>query len=163
MIRNVILYGICTLFLLGIDQYTKELIIEYFFLGESITIIPHFFHITYIRNYGAVFGFLNNKGITWQFWLFMLSIIIMCIFVGYTLWTNKKNKLLWISCSLLLAGGFGNTIDRIRFRYVIDFLDFFIVDYHWPAFNFADCYIVIALAILLCEPYLHKIVKKTKE
>ena len=162
MIRNIVVYGILCLLLLSLDQYTKYMIVSSMSLGESIALIPQFFHLTYIRNYGAVFGFLNNSHTDWQFWLFMVSIILVCIFVLYTLRSNKDNILVWIACTFLLAGGFGNTLDRIQFRYVIDFFDFFIGEYHWPAFNFADCYILIAIIILLSEPYLHTIVEKTE-
>lgn len=163
MIRNIIIYSILCLFLFCIDQYTKYMILSYMSLGDTIVIIPHFFHLTYIRNYGAVFGFLNNSNTDWQFWLFMVSIVLVCIFVIYTLRTHKKNTWIWISCSFLLAGGFGNTVDRIRFRYVVDFFDFFIGQYHWPAFNFADCYIIIAIIILLFEPYLNTIILQGEE
>lgn len=163
MVRKVCVYGSLGGIVLFIDQYTKYLVLKNMGLGESISVIHNFFSITYIRNYGAVFGFLNNSETDWQFWLFMGAILFACVFVFYTLWSNKNNDILWIACSLLLAGGFGNTIDRIRYRYVIDFFDFFIGNYHWPAFNLADCYIIIAIILLLFEPYLTKILKKTVE
>lgn len=160
MTRNIFIYGILCLLLFIADQYTKYLVISNMYLGESIPVISNIFHLTYIRNYGAVFGFLNDSTTNWQFWLFMLSILLVCCFVIYTLRKQSESTLTWIACAFLLAGGFGNTLDRIRFRYVVDFFDFFIGKYHWPAFNFADCYIIIAISILLFEPYLTTIIKK---
>jgi signal peptidase II len=108
----------------------------------SIPVIDNIFHITYIQNKGAAFGFLQNKII-----FFIFVTIIVAVVILFLLWKtrDKSNyKLFHFSIILQLGGAIGNLIDRVRLGYVVDFLDFRI----WPVFNVADIAIVSGVILL---------------
>ena len=152
MCKKILYAMLGVLLLIVLDQGTKILIVRQYMLGEHTVIIPHFFSLTYIRNYGAVFGFLNDPESTWQFWFFLFS-LIPAFYLLYYYTKHNNNSITWIAVSLIAAGALGNTIDRIQYGFVVDFLDFYIKTYHWPAFNIADICIVLGVILLLFEPY----------
>ena len=126
-------------------------------LGQSTTIIDGFFNLTYVRNYGAAFGFLSTINANFREIFFLVMppaalIIIIMILRGVD--EDDKPQLFALSC--VFGGAIGNYIDRLRFRYVIDFLDFHYGQYRWPAFNIADSAIVCGVSILLLLMFLHR-------
>jgi len=144
------------------DQAVKMYVHTHFQLHESIDVIPGFFNLTYVRNPGAAFGFLANTHESFRE-LFFLSmppvalLIILAILRGVT----ETDRWTVSALSLVFGGAIGNYIDRIRFRYVIDFLDFHIQKiYTWPAFNIADSAIVVGVGVLL---FLELTRSKTKQ
>ncbi|MCC6278353.1 MAG: signal peptidase II [Oligoflexia bacterium] len=137
--------------IIALDQLTKLYIHTRFILNESRTVIPGFFDITYVRNTGAAFGLLSQSHPTFREVFFTL---IPLVAMGVILWimrsTQDSQRLQVLSLSMIFGGAIGNYIDRLRFGYVIDFLDFHIQSkYHWPAFNIADSAIVCGVGILL--------------
>lgn len=137
--------------MITLDQLTKMIIHTSYHLGESTTVVPGFFNITYVRNYGAAFGFLANVNPTFRE-LFFLSIppIALIIILRVLKGVHDEDRIQILSLSLIFGGAIGNYIDRLRFRFVIDFLDFHYKNiYSWPAFNVADSAIVCGVAILL--------------
>ena len=142
------------------DQITKAVIQNTLPLYHSITVMPGFFSITHIHNPGGAFGFMANKspGLRNLLFLFLSASAICLIFYIYKN-TPRKYSLLLTSVALILGGAFGNLIDRIRFGEVVDFLDFYIGNYHWPAFNVADSAITVGITIYL----FHLIFKKMPE
>lgn len=148
---------------IAIDQLVKVYIHNNFRLGESVTVVENFFNLTYVRNPGAAFGFLANSGETFRE-IFFLSmppvalVIILLIMRG--LKDSDTGQI--IALSSIFGGAIGNYIDRLKFRYVIDFLDFhYQGKYSYPAFNIADSAIVGGVALLLLINYLES--KKTKK
>ncbi len=136
------LISICTLILV-LDQVIKIYVHTNFNLHESKTIIDGFFSFTYVRNPGAAFGMLRNTPELFRrvFFLSVTPIAIVVLF--YFLATIKPQDIFQIiAISLIFSGALGNYIDRVRFEYVIDFLDFYIGNIHYPAFNVADIAIV---------------------
>lgn len=134
-----------------IDQATKMYVHTHFGLHESIEVIQGFFNLTYVRNYGAAFGFLADSHQTFRE-IFFLSMPPVALLVILAILRGVLETDRWqiVSLSLVFGGAIGNYIDRIRFRYVIDFLDFHIQKkYTWPAFNIADSAIVVGVSILL--------------
>ena len=136
-------------FVVIVDRISKVLIQNNFQLGESVAVIPGFFHITYILNPGAAFGMLPGK--TWFFvitgFLVVLGMILALIYFQTKI--SKSQKLVRICMGMIAGGALGNLYDRIFIGKVIDFLDFKVWSY---IFNFADSMIVvggIALAILI--------------
>ncbi len=152
-----IIAGICFV----LDQLTKSLVLSTFKLYESIVIIPNFFNLTYIRNYGAAFGFLNDPSIDWQFWFFVVFTILAICMILFLTRTSPYHKLLFICYALILGGALGNFIDRLLFRSVTDFLHFYIGNYHWPAFNIAD--ITIVLGTIGAMIIMYKMPENTEE
>lgn len=125
-----------------IDQIIKILVSN---MIESIVIIKNFFNLTYVENTGAAFSLLENNT------LFLILITFVTLFLIYKfLLKNKEfNKLEIITYSLLIGGIIGNLIDRIVYGYVIDYLEFIILNRHMPIFNFADICIVIGTILFL--------------
>ena len=129
------------LILICIDQLLKLYIASNFALYESREVIKDFFYINYVQNTGAAWSFGEGLGS-----LFVIVAIAMS--VGIIVYLNKSKDVKWytkIVMLLIVAGGVGNAIDRIRLGSVIDFLDFYIFGYNFPVFNFADCCITVAM------------------
>jgi signal peptidase II len=137
-----------------LDQITKFFISSNMSVHDSFTVIDGLFNITYIRNTGAAFGFLANASpLVRSFFLIGVTIAVILLIIYY-IWNIKaEEKFFTFPLSLILGGAVGNLIDRVRFGDVIDFLDFYIVSYHWPAFNVADSAISIGAIILLFEVF----------
>lgn len=156
MIKNVMNTGLSwlwlTLLCLVVDQITKHQVVGSMELYESIQILS-FFSITYVHNLGAAFSFLADQG-GWQRWFFTaIAAIASIVFIIWLAKIPKDKKLLSIAFALLLSGALGNLIDRVLFGYVIDFLDFYIGSYRWPAFNVADSMIFIGAALMIFDSF----------
>lgn len=138
-------------FIVAIDQLTKMYIHTHFELGEYVPVFPDFFNITYVRNPGAAFGFLSTSHETFRTIFFLSMPPVALITILYILKTVAENDTFQIlALSGIFGGAIGNYIDRIRFSYVIDFLDFHWKNkYSFPAFNIADSAIVCGVFALM--------------
>lgn len=125
------------IFVVIIDQITKAMARTYLKLGEPQPLIDKIFSLTLVQNTGAAFGLFKNQA---AFFIFVSAIAIISI----VFFLSKNRITSFLPLSLILGGAIGNLIDRLRFGYVVDFLDFKI----WPVFNVADSCISIG-AILL--------------
>lgn len=137
-----------------LDQVTKMWAINTLKDGGVITIIPNFFRLVYVENFGAAFGILQNRK-----WIFIIiSIIVIIAVVLFMLKNyNKLNIILKISLAMLLGGAIGNFIDRVRLGYVVDFLSFRLFNaYEFPVFNVADIFIVVSTLFILVLVLLNK-------
>ena len=136
-----------------LDQITKYLISSTFTFGEVLEIIPGVFNLTLAHNKGAAFGMFAgfSDGIR-EVVLFATTIIALGVIVYFIRSQTETSRLTKISFMLVISGAIGNIIDRVRLGYVIDFLDFYISSYHWPAFNVADSAICIGVAGLVLLP-----------
>ena len=131
--------------LILIDQLSKLYISSKMQVSESIKIIDYFFYITYAQNTGAAWSVGQGMGA-----LFVGIAVAMSIGIVYYLYKHKDVKpLTRLTLLLIIAGGVGNAIDRIRLGYVVDFLDFYIFGYDFPVFNIADCCITIAMFAMI--------------
>lgn len=137
--------AIISLVCIIIDQIIKVVITTNIEFAHSINVINNFFRITYLQNTGAAWSILSGNRI--------LLIIVTIIALGIIYYVFLKDKKIKnyesILLGLLLGGIIGNLIDRVRFGYVIDYLDFNLFSYHYPVFNFADICIVISIIILV--------------
>lgn len=138
-----------------LDQWTKLMILKRFHWGESVTIIRHIFALTYVRNMGAAFGILHNAPAYFRDPFFILIPILALVIITAILAKLKDNqRLTGVSLCLVMGGAVGNLIDRVKYGYVVDFLDFHWKEvYHWPAFNVADSAIVIGVAYLFIQSF----------
>jgi signal peptidase II len=124
-----------------LDYLTKEIIIAVVMPHEIINILP-FLNIVHVRNKGVAFGILSDLGNN----LFIfITIVAILLIIYYLSKLSKKTEL--YSLSMILGGAIGNLIDRIRFGEVVDFIDFFVGKWHWPAFNVADSALTIGIII----------------
>lgn len=136
----MVLFIMICLAALAIDQLTKLYVISHMKLGESITVVPHIFSITYAENPGGAFRILAH-----QTPLFIaIGLLLVIGVVAALLYLPKRDVKLTLSLGILTGGVLGNLIDRVRTGYVTDFLDFHI----WPVFNFADIFIFIGIFLL---------------
>lgn len=142
----------------ALDQMTKALVLKTMALYHSIPVIPGFFNLTHIHNPGGAFGFMarQNRGI--RAFLF-LAVSFLAIILLFYLYRKIPRSYQWLSAglALIMGGAIGNLIDRIRFGEVVDFLDFYVGAYHWPAFNVADSAVTAGIAILLIHMVLGKL------
>lgn len=128
-----------------LDQITKWLTVINLDLGESFPLIQDVFHFTYVQNRGAAFGILKDHR-----WVFLvissLAIVVMLIM----LWKSRKDsRLLCIALSMIIGGGIGNMIDRVRLGYVVDFIDFYAFDFWVWVFNIADSCVCVGAGLLI--------------
>jgi signal peptidase II len=157
--NKYVLFVIPAGIILLLDQITKIYVMSHMSLRDSITVIDGFFNITYIRNPGAAFGFLADSSPAFRSIFFVGVAVMAIIMILYLIKKISDEKLLLTFClSLILGGAVGNLVDRVRFGEVVDFLDFYLFSYHWPAFNVADSAIAVGAIILVLE----MVKKKTK-
>lgn len=143
------------------DQITKAVIQQKYTLWASQTVIPDFFNIVHVLNKGAAFGFLNQPDTSWQIWFFVAVTIAAVAFIYYLLSTADKGDRFFIwGLGLVLGGALGNLTDRLRFGHVVDFLDFYVGNYHWPAFNVADIAISCGAFAVLVSMYTKNVREK---
>ncbi len=161
--RRIFGMGLLILVLVIIDQWTKGIVQQNFYLGETIPVIDGFFNFTYVKNTGAAFGFGAGAGDLFRISLFLVLPTIACFGFLYAMWTTRKNNfLMCLAYSLVLAGAIGNLIDRYTLKYVVDFFDFYFREHHFAAFNVADSSITIA-AFLIIYDFFRQSRVKTEE
>ncbi len=150
MKKNIIIFIIGTVLVVILDQMTKAAITTRFFLHESRIVIDGFFNLVYVMNPGAAFGFLAGASELFRYIFFIgITIIVISLIIYYIAKSKSQNLLIVVSLTLIFAGAVGNLIDRIRFGAVVDFLDFYIRTWHWPAFNVADSSISLGAILMI--------------
>lgn len=149
MPRRYRILGLAAAVALVLDQVSKWIVMQYIPEHRPITVIEGLFDLVNIRNRGAAFGFLNRSDIEWQFWLFLVATIVAVWAIIVLVRSSDEDPLLFTALGLVMGGALGNLVDRVRFRAVVDFLDFYWGDWHWPAFNVADSAIFVG-AVLAC-------------
>jgi signal peptidase II len=134
-----------------LDQASKQWILGSFRLLETVAVTP-FFNLLLVFNSGAAFSFLAGSG-GWQKWFFIVLAMAISVWLLHMLRQHASESLLPTALALILGGAQGNVIDRLRFDAVVDFLDFHVAGYHWPAFNVADSAITVGVALLLLHQF----------
>lgn len=132
------------------DQLTKWAAVKFLVRHVEVAVMP-FLNLTLVHNTGAAFGFLASAG-GWQKWFFIVIALAACGIVVYMLRRLTAGDLqLGVALALILGGAVGNLIDRVLYGYVIDFVDFYVGHWHWPAFNVADSTITIGAILLVLD------------
>lgn len=135
---------------LVLDQLTKLWVQAHIPLWSGYPVIPDFFNMVHVLNKGAAFGFLASDSIAWQTTFFIITALVAVGVILYLLrTTHAADKLSVCGLGLVLGGALGNLIDRVRLGVVVDFLDFYVNDWHWPAFNVADIAICVGVGALM--------------
>ncbi len=136
------LFGVAAI-VVALDQYTKHLIAAHFLPGESRFVIPHLLKWTYEQNEHGAFGLFGSS----PFLLILMALIVLLIF-WYSFRDQARHSLLVrIAFGMILGGAIGNILDRVHYRYVVDFVDFYRI---WPnIFNVADACITIGVILLI--------------
>lgn len=139
--------GLLLTCILALDMLTKWLISNYLTEGNSITVIPNFFWITFAKNTGAAWSILEGKLV---FFLVIAPVALVVMTVIF-LKTDRNNRLIRITMILLIAGTLGNFIDRAAFHYVRDFLEFNLLGYPFPIFNVADMSLTFGVGLMIID------------
>ncbi|RDD60508.1 signal peptidase II [Ferruginivarius sediminum] len=136
------------------DQVTKWLILAKVMDPPRIIEVTGFFNLVLVWNRGISFGLLGNSA-GWQSWV--LAAFGAVVAGGLLVWLHRavQGLLPSLGIGLIVGGALGNVIDRLRFGAVVDFLDFHVGGWHWPAFNVADSAITIGVAMLVLDAILH--------
>ena len=139
-----------------IDQLTKYLVVTNLEIGESCLRVPHFIEVRYVRNYGGMMGTFEGMG------RILGAATILILAAGVILIILKKIRLgvPYVCITMIIAGGIGNLIDRMRLGYVIDFINVLFVDFY--VFNFADCLVTVG-AFLLIFYEIYSLIKDSKK
>ena len=132
------------------DQFTKQIFMSSFDLGQSIAVNP-FLSWTYLQNTGAAFSFLAGGGMIQKSFLLVVSILVSIWIVIWTQRTPSIYRQKLLGQFLLLSGAVGNLIDRAQYGFVIDFIDVHFNSFYWPVFNIADSLIFVGVVLLIFE------------
>ena len=135
------------------DQISKSLILSYFRLGDGRVVLENYFNIVRVHNPGAAFSFMASAD-GWQRWLFTAIGLLAAVFITALIKSNSSQKLFSFALAFILGGALGNVLDRVMYGYVVDFLDFYTGDWHFPAFNLADSAITLGAICLLLDELL---------
>jgi signal peptidase II len=136
-----------------LDRITKLWIVSHIQSGHAIVIIPRVFRLTHVLNTGAAFSMFEGSASQSLVRNLLIAFSIVAVVVVLALiWKMGRSiTLTSVALALILGGAVGNLYDRVRFSYVVDFLEVHIVHYHWPDFNVADSAIVVGACLLLLE------------
>ena len=140
-----------------LDQWTKNLAVSYFVGSDrySVVEVMPYFNLVLRYNTGAAFSFLADQG-GWQVYFFTSIASVVSLAILYWMYTlPAKNRWLSIALAFILAGAIGNLFDRIMLGKVVDFIDWYYQDYHWPAFNIADAVIMLGAVMMIWDSFMH--------
>jgi signal peptidase II len=138
-----------------LDQISKQIVNAQLALHHSVAIFPGF-NFTLVYNEGAAFSFLSNAG-GWQRWAFTaLSIVISIVLLVWLKKLDHNKRVLAAGLAFILGGAIGNLIDRVIYGHVIDFIDVYYKNHHWPAFNLADSAITLGAGLLILDMLLER-------
>ena len=139
----MILFYLISVVIVLLDQLTKWLVVQNLGLGDTIPLIDGALHFTYVRNTGAAFGMMKDSR-----WVFMVvsSLAIVALVVLIARYA-KEDKFTTITLAMILGGGVGNMIDRVRLGYVVDFVDFRLINF--AVFNVADSFVTVGACLLI--------------
>jgi len=141
---------IVTALVVFLDQLSKGIVLKSVPLNASMPVISGFFSITHIHNRGGAFGFMATLGPELRAIIFLfVSLLAVGLILYFYLSTPPSHSLLATGFAMIFGGAIGNLVDRVRFGKVVDFLDFHVAGWHWPAFNVADSAITIGIFIFL--------------
>lgn len=139
MKTKYIVFFAVTAGIVAFDFWTKAWIVDSLAYRNGYSVIDGFFNIVHARNRGAAFGLLSEASQKWTIPFFLTVGLLACGFLASLLRkVPPQRRLIPALLGGIAGGAVGNTIDRIRWNYVVDFLDFHVGQAHWPAFNVAD-------------------------
>jgi signal peptidase II len=152
MKKNLIIFLACAAAIIILDQLTKALIAKKLFMYGTHIVIDGFFNLVYVMNPGAAFGFLAEMPEFFRYTFFIgITVLAMVLIIYFIIKSEKEPLSIIFALSFIFGGATGNLIDRVRFGAVVDFLDFYIGSWHWPAFNVADSAITVGAILMLWQ------------
>lgn len=146
------IFAVVAAAVLILDQATKFAVTSTLALHEVVETIPGFFNLVYYRNPGAAFGILNKGGLIGK--LILIGISVGALVIIASLVRSSRDRLYAFALSLIAGGAAGNLLDRAREGSVVDFLEFYIGTFYWPAFNVADTAISIGVGLAILSYFI---------
>jgi signal peptidase II len=135
--------------LIGLDQLSKLIIVNSYALGQQ-SVLTSWFNVVRVHNTGAAFSFLSDAG-GWQRWFFVGLGVFAVAVLAFLMIRHAGQVLFSLAATLIISGAIGNTIDRLSYGYVVDFIDWHYAGWHWPAFNFADSFIMVGAGLFILD------------
>ncbi len=140
--RRSLLYTAIIAAVILLDQLTKQLAVDHLKPIDTFPIIPDALHLTYVTNYGAAFGMLADHR-----WVFLvISTVAIVLMAAYLYYKRDEHPLLGVAISFIIGGGIGNMIDRTLMGYVVDFVDFRLINF--AVFNVADIFVCVGCGLM---------------
>ena len=140
--KRSLIYTLVILAVIAFDQLTKQLAVAHLKPIDTVAIIPDALHLTYVTNYGAAFGMLADHR-----WVFLaISTIAIVLMAAYLYYKRDEHPLLGTAVSFIIGGGIGNMIDRTLMGYVVDFVDFRLINF--AVFNVADIFVCVGCGLM---------------
>jgi signal peptidase II len=149
-LSKYLFYLVISIVVIAVDQWTKAVAYENLLGAKPIDVLP-VFQWALVFNRGAAFGFLANAGGLQHYFFSALAIIIGVVILVWLWRSHAKNTILSWGLTFVLGGAIGNLIDRLRFQYVIDFINLHYHDWYFPAFNVADMAITLGAFFLILD------------
>jgi len=157
MIKKYSILLFVTAAILALDQYTKHLAVEYLKNGRIVDVINGYFRLLYVENPGAAWGFLSQTASSFRLpFFYIISALAVLLIVYYFHKLSSNAWAMMISLSLILGGAIGNLVDRIKNNFVVDFIDWYYKNNHWPTFNVADAAITAGVILMILAILLEK-------
>ena len=148
IIPKLVCYFVAIVVLVVIDQWTKALVLRDLAGGRTVTPLPGILQFRYVENTGAAFSVLTGRTL----FLAVITALVLCIAIGLLALEKIPGVLNQVAVLLMVAGGFGNLIDRVSRHYVVDFIE--VLFTRFAVFNFADCCVTIGAVILILSTIL---------
>lgn len=147
-------YGVLSLLVVVLDQWTKWLVELHLPHSVSQPVIDGFLNLTHVQNTGVAFGLFAQHGADGGAWLLIaLGVLALVAVMVYFRFAPPSARLLLSSLALIVGGAVGNLIDRLASGAVTDFVDVYVGTYHWPAFNVADSAITIGICLMVLDSF----------
>jgi signal peptidase II len=157
--KMIFIWLLVSALVVALDMWTKDIASASLTLYRPVE-LTSWLNMTLAHNYGAAFSFLSDAG-GWQRWLFTaLAVVVTAVLLVWLLRLPAKDRLTAAALALIIGGAIGNLTDRIRHGYVVDFIDVYYRDWHWPAFNVADSAITCGVILLLLDGLVLSVSKK---
>ena len=144
------LYYLLFLVLVSLDQFTKQIFMSSYDLGQSV-FVNSYLSWTYLQNTGAAFSIMADGGFIQKTFLLSVSVLVSIWLIFWIQKTSSSHLQKLFGQFLLLSGAVGNLIDRAQFGFVIDFIDVHVNGFYWPVFNLADSFIFLGVVLILFE------------
>jgi len=139
-----------TVAVIAVDQFSKHLVVDALELHEAVALFPSL-NLMLAYNTGAAFSFLSSAS-GWQRWFFVcLALTVSLALMFWLRRLTSGHQLQACALALILGGALGNVWDRLTYGYVIDFIDVYYKNWHWPVFNVADSAITIGAVLLIID------------
>lgn len=152
--KKYLIFMMISIISVAADQATKKAVNRNIGLHENIVVVEGFFNLTHVRNTGAAFGILQGASPKFKFPFFTAVSVAAILVIGFLfVKTPPEDTLMVYSLSLVMSGAAGNFIDRALYGYVVDFIEVYFRDYHWPSFNVADIAISIGAGLMIIEMF----------